>query len=167
MDPNSTRHMAAQVVQVATQQQQAQQSLQLQQPHVQFSVQSNAITNLTCQWQKCGERCESAEALYEHVCDRHVGRQSTTNLNLTCQLGACRTTTAKRDRITSHIRVHIPLKPHECDFCGKLFKRPRDLKKHVKTHADDPDLPNSLSLSNSGPGRLGGGASSGQHSHKE
>ena len=47
------------------------------------------------------------------------------------------TTTVKRDHITSHIRVHVPLKPHKCDFCGKAFKRPQDLKKHVKTHADD------------------------------
>src|SRR3954447_16926937 len=73
----------------------------------------------------------------EHVCERHVGRKSTNNLNLTCQWGSCRTTTVKRDHITSHIRVHVPLKPHKCEFCGKSFKRPQDLKKHVKTHADD------------------------------
>lgn len=34
----------------------------------------------------------------------------------------------------------MPLKPHKCDFCGKAFKRPQDLKKHVKTHADDSVL---------------------------
>lgn len=34
----------------------------------------------------------------------------------------------------------MPLKPHKCDFCGKSFKRPQDLKKHVKTHADDSVL---------------------------
>lgn len=61
-------------------------------------------------------------------------------MNLTCQWGNCRTTTVKRDHITSHIRVHVPLKPHKCDFCGKAFKRPQDLKKHVKTHADDSVL---------------------------
>lgn len=76
----------------------------------------------------------------DHVCERHVGRKSTNNLNLTCQWGNCRTTTVKRDHITSHIRVHVPLKPHKCDFCGKAFKRPQDLKKHVKTHADDSVL---------------------------
>ncbi len=84
----------------------------------------------------------------DHVCERHVGRKSTNNLNLTCQWGACRTTTVKRDHITSHIRVHVPLKPHKCDFCGKAFKRPQDLKKHVKTHADDSVLMNSPSQGN-------------------
>ncbi|KAF3769997.1 hypothetical protein M406DRAFT_354209 [Cryphonectria parasitica EP155] len=76
----------------------------------------------------------------DHLCEKHVGRKSTNNLSLTCQWNACRTTTVKRDHITSHIRVHVPLKPHKCDFCGKSFKRPQDLKKHVKTHADDSVL---------------------------
>lgn len=96
----------------------------------------------------------------DHVCERHVGRKSTNNLNLTCQWGACRTTTVKRDHITSHIRVHVPLKPHKCDFCGKAFKRPQDLKKHVKTHADDSVLMNSpqpgaTARANGGNGGLG------------
>jgi hypothetical protein len=75
----------------------------------------------------------------DHICERHVGRKSTNNLNLTCQWGTCRTTTVKRDHITSHIRVHVPLKPHKCNYnnCGKSFKRPQDLKKHEKTHAQE------------------------------
>ncbi|KAL4810324.1 hypothetical protein BDV18DRAFT_130769 [Aspergillus unguis] len=101
---------------------------------------SRPSEELTCMWQGCSEKLPTAESLYEHVCERHVGRKSTNNLNLTCQWGSCRTTTVKRDHITSHIRVHVPLKPHKCDFCGKAFKRPQDLKKHVKTHADDSVL---------------------------
>ncbi|RDL40735.1 uncharacterized protein BP5553_00714 [Venustampulla echinocandica] len=96
--------------------------------------------SLACQWDKCSEKCASAESLFEHICEKHVGRKSTNNLNLTCGWNQCRTTTVKRDHITSHIRVHVPLKPHKCDFCGKAFKRPQDLKKHVKTHADDSVL---------------------------
>lgn len=75
--------------------------------------------------------------MQDHLCERHVGRKSTNNLNLTCQWGQCRTTTVKRDHITSHIRVHVPLKPHKCEFCGKSFKRPQDLKKHVKVGAPE------------------------------
>ncbi|ODQ56640.1 hypothetical protein WICANDRAFT_29217, partial [Wickerhamomyces anomalus NRRL Y-366-8] len=74
--------------------------------------------------------------LYNHLCDDHVGRKSNRNLNLNCAWDGCQVQTVKRDHITSHIRVHIPLKPFVCTTCTKKFKRPQDLKKHVKTHAD-------------------------------
>ena len=101
------------------------------------------------------------------MCETHVGRKSTNNLNLTCQWGACRTTTVKRDHITSHIRVHVPLKPHKCDFCTKAFKRPQDLKKHVKTHADDSVLMNSPTGHNGRGGMPSNGGMGHQNGKRE
>lgn len=92
---------------------------------------------LVCKWLECNEKFNRAEDLYNHLCKVHVGRKSTNNLSLTCKWDTCRVSTVKRDHITSHIRVHVPLKPYKCDFCAKRFKRRQDLKKHVKTHADD------------------------------
>lgn len=92
---------------------------------------------LVCKWLNCGKTFDLAETLYNHLCDSHVGRKSMNNLSLACRWDGCRVITVKRDHITSHIRVHVPLKPYKCDFCQKSFKRPQDLKKHVKTHADD------------------------------
>ncbi|KAF2125828.1 hypothetical protein P153DRAFT_378649 [Dothidotthia symphoricarpi CBS 119687] len=141
---------AAQAAATSPQQQPPDASLQ-QNAQTPASLSGGACDSLVCQWQNCGERLPSAEQLYDHVCERHVGRKSTNNLNLTCQWGNCRTTTVKRDHITSHIRVHVPLKPHKCDFCGKAFKRPQDLKKHVKTHADDSVLLRSPEPNRGGP----------------
>lgn len=60
----------AEAVAAATQQQQAaqqaQQLINQPSPPVQpvQNVQTSAVDNLTCQWQGCGERCDSAESLY-------------------------------------------------------------------------------------------------------
>ncbi|KAI5793607.1 hypothetical protein FPQ18DRAFT_258511 [Pyronema domesticum] len=121
-----------------------------------MTANNNKDEHLTCQWQGCSEKFDTAEDLYNHLCDIHVGRKSTNNLCLTCAWGTCRTTTVKRDHITSHIRVHVPLKPHKCDFCGKAFKRPQDLKKHVKTHADDSVLLRSPEPDGTGRRQAGG-----------
>lgn len=90
-----------------------------------------------CHWKECGILFDVPEKLYDHLCDDHVGRKSSNNLSLTCYWDNCLVTTVKRDHITSHLRVHVPLKPFHCDLCPKSFKRPQDLKKHSKIHADD------------------------------
>lgn len=89
-----------------------------------------------CEWTGCTKAFADAETLYNHLCADHVGRKSTNNLCLTCHWKDCGTTCAKRDHITSHLRVHTPLKPHQCDVCQKTFKRPQDLKKHEKIHTE-------------------------------
>lgn len=92
---------------------------------------------LQCKWGDCKDLFDNAELLYDHLCDYHVGRKSNRNLSLKCNWNDCNVQTVKRDHITSHIRVHIPLKPFVCTTCTKKFKRPQDLKKHIKTHAGD------------------------------
>ncbi|KAI0699352.1 hypothetical protein C8T65DRAFT_659595 [Cerioporus squamosus] len=90
-----------------------------------------------CQWLCCDKVLPDPEALYNHLCNDHIGRKSTGNLCLTCKWKDCGTTCAKRDHITSHLRVHTPLKPHVCEICKKPFKRPQDLKKHEKIHTEE------------------------------
>nr|GAT48438.1 predicted protein [Mycena chlorophos] len=90
-----------------------------------------------CQWADCTQGFPDPEALYVHLCNEHIGRKSTNNLCLTCKWKDCGTSCAKRDHITSHLRVHTPLKPHVCEICKKSFKRPQDLKKHEKIHTEE------------------------------
>ncbi|KAF8665281.1 hypothetical protein AX16_000302 [Volvariella volvacea WC 439] len=90
-----------------------------------------------CLWVDCAQSFVDPEALYNHLCNDHIGRKSTNNLCLTCKWKDCGTSCAKRDHITSHLRVHTPLKPHVCEICKKSFKRPQDLKKHEKIHTEE------------------------------
>ncbi|KAG8219637.1 hypothetical protein J3R82DRAFT_592 [Butyriboletus roseoflavus] len=90
-----------------------------------------------CEWLDCSDAFADPELLYTHLCNDHIGRKSTNNLCLTCKWKDCGTSCAKRDHITSHLRVHTPLKPHVCEICKKTFKRPQDLKKHEKIHTEE------------------------------
>lgn len=71
-----------------------------------------------CLWVDCTLSFPDPETLYNHLCNEHIGRKSTNNLCLTCKWKDCGTTCAKRDHITSHLRVHTPLKPHVCEVCA-------------------------------------------------
>ena len=65
MDALQTPQTVAQAVQAATQQQQ-----QLSQPSPPVQTPQgpvSAIDNLTCQWQGCGERTDTAESLYVSI----------------------------------------------------------------------------------------------------
>ncbi|RHZ83628.1 hypothetical protein Glove_89g95 [Diversispora epigaea] len=94
----------------------------------------SSCEELICLWDHCGHSFDDPELLYNHLANDHVGRKSTGNLCLDCHWDRCETQTTKRDHITSHLRVHVPLKPHICESCKKAFKRPQDLKKHEKIH---------------------------------
>ncbi|KAI9222604.1 hypothetical protein BC828DRAFT_331942, partial [Blastocladiella britannica] len=81
-----------------------------------------------------------------HLTNDHIGRKQAGNLCLRCAwrvpdpdgppgaLVECGIAKAKRDHITSHLRVHVPLFRHQCAACSKRFKRPQDLKKHERIH---------------------------------
>ncbi|GAB5589479.1 hypothetical protein Unana1_04379 [Umbelopsis nana] len=100
-----------------------------------------------CRWFGCSNQYNDPEHLYLHLTNDHVGRKATRNLCLKCHWEDCSVETVKRDHITSHLRVHIPLKPHHCSYCSKTFKRPQDLKKHEKTHTEE-EIEEALSLQN-------------------
>ncbi|KAI9332888.1 hypothetical protein DFJ73DRAFT_855056 [Zopfochytrium polystomum] len=105
---------------------------------------------IQCLWSQppCSLTFTDAEALYNHLTNDHVGRKKTNNLCLECHWESCSVVAAKRDHLTSHIRIHIPLKPHSCPICSRAFKRPQDLKKHDRIHLDKGrgDQQNSFSL---------------------
>ncbi|KAG0307698.1 hypothetical protein BGZ98_010051 [Dissophora globulifera] len=110
---------------------------------------------VTNTWDSCGKTFDDPELLYEHLTNDHVGRKARQNLCLTCHWDKCSGPTfVKRDHITSHLRVHVPFKPHTCKVCRKDFKRPQDLKKHEKIHEDDNETSSAQQSSISSTGHL-------------
>ncbi|KAJ3318697.1 hypothetical protein HDV06_004110 [Boothiomyces sp. JEL0866] len=93
-----------------------------------------------CLWGKphCAQLFPDDQALFDHVNQVHIGRKKTDNLCLSCHWGNCNVVCTKRDHITSHIKVHIPVKPYKCKKCTRCFKRAQDLTKHQKTHEEQP-----------------------------
>lgn len=73
-----------------------------------------------CGWKDCSKVFTDPEQLYSHLTNDHVGRKSTGNLCLTCHWKDCEVSVIKRDHITSHLRVHVPLKPHHCNVSLRL-----------------------------------------------
>lgn len=78
-----------------------------------------------CRWIGCPISFDDPEQLYSHLTNDHVGRKSTGNLCLTCHWEKCDVTVVKRDHITSHLRVHVPLKPHRCSVKENGVKKKR------------------------------------------
>lgn len=76
-----------------------------------------------CRWIGCSVSFDDPEHLYAHLTNDHVGRKSTGNLCLTCHWEKCDVTVIKRDHITSHLRVHVPLKPHRCQVTHSFKKK--------------------------------------------
>jgi uncharacterized Zn-finger protein len=67
-----------------------------------------------CKWRGCTERFMDDQTLFEHVNEQHIGRKKNDNLCLSCHWENCRVICSKRDHITSHLKVHIPIKPYKC-----------------------------------------------------
>ncbi|KAI9006218.1 hypothetical protein BC832DRAFT_520295, partial [Gaertneriomyces semiglobifer] len=76
----------------------------------------------------------TADALFTHLTESHIGRSRSGNLCLTCHWQQCGKEFQKRDHVTSHLRKHLDIRNHVCPICARGFKRKQDLAKHHKVH---------------------------------
>lgn len=89
---------------------------------------------IQCRWGDCTQTYDDPEQLYVHLTNDHVGRKSTNNLCLSCNWGNCNVITVKRDHITSHLRVHIPLKRMLLNIFTERRKQPNMTDIHELIH---------------------------------
>ncbi|KAG9241080.1 hypothetical protein BJ878DRAFT_522532 [Calycina marina] len=104
------------------------------------SLECGNTANCRCRWGTCYEQCSNGEALFKHLCEQHIGRTATNNLDPICKWLQCKIRTRKREHMTSHILVHISFQSYVCFQCTKTFKRLGDVKKHELTHDDKSTL---------------------------
>mmetsp|Transcript_11418 Transcript_11418/g.11386 ORF Transcript_11418/g.11386 Transcript_11418/m.11386 type:complete len:212 (-) Transcript_11418:79-714(-) len=51
-----------------------------------------------------------------------------------CKFEGCSKKCSKRWNLIDHIKMHLGVKPYECDQCGSRFTQKGNLKKHLKVH---------------------------------
>lgn len=51
-----------------------------------------------------------------------------------CKFDGCNKKCSKRWNLIDHIKMHLGVKPYECDQCGARFTQKGNLKKHMKVH---------------------------------
>lgn len=85
-------------------------------PHHERSISNSSSQpeSHRCLWEDCTLIFPEANDLYEHITGTHIGRKSAGTLSLDCKWTGCTSKASKRDHLTSHVRVHINLKPHSC-----------------------------------------------------
>lgn len=129
-----------------------------------------------CRWGSCNLHFADGDDLYRHICTDHITKRPRKKSKprsfdpsvkeppippLYCEWENCQVCVQKRDHLTSHARIHIDTKPFECDQCFRKFKRPQDLKKHLRIHKESgnsndiagsypPYTPSSLNRTNQG-----------------
>ncbi|KAJ3021071.1 UNVERIFIED_CONTAM: hypothetical protein HDU68_009812 [Siphonaria sp. JEL0065] len=83
--------------------------------------------------QRCPNTFDTANELFIHLSEDHIGRRTLGSLQLNCEWIGCVHPTrnfAKRDNAVSHVRSHVHFRANICQDCQSHYKWPQDLKKH-------------------------------------